>query len=281
VFLTPTPVDNPRLRPWITPEDKAAVMAVLDNGDLMSGRQVAAFEEELAAYFGKRHAVCVASGTAALECAFVASKEGTLIDPEAWVAMLHAAHAAQRGGTFTPDGVHTDLLGECKRTDQWRTHDCSHRFGPDAARGDLSCFSFNANKFVSCIGGAVVTNDSAAAAVMRQYRNHGRDGGPEVFRDGRNLRMPEMNAALGRSQLRRIAEILGKRKQVVEWYKANLGAPAIGDGMFLFAHKRKGHNMRSLADFRLDRHKEEWRDVALLPIWPLMTKDDVEAVCRS
>lgn len=267
------------IAPWITEEDKAAVRAVLDAGDLMSGARVAEFERMLADYFGKRHAVCVASGTAALECALVADDDGTdATHSHGYIALVHAMRAAGRMPYGMGVGVGTDVLGELYSV-YGRVHDCSHRFTRDAARADLSCFSLNANKFIGCVGGVVVTNDSAAAATMRQYRNHGRDGGPEIFRDGRNLRMGEMNAALGISQLKRIDEIMARRKQVADWYTKLVGAPATGDGMFMYAVRCSvpRESGRTLADFRLfDTATFEDRCVWLLPNTPLMTRGDVD-----
>lgn len=274
---SPLPAANPRMRPWITDDDKAAVMAVLDSGDLMGGKQVAAFEEELAAYFGKRHAVCVSSGTAALECAFAATGEGGLIHPHGFIAILTAARAA--GHNPKPDedkGVATDVLGVSYSVNT-RVHDCSHSF---EAHGDLSCFSFNQNKIIACVGGVVVTDDGVAAAFMRQYRNHGREGS-RVYQHGRHLRMGEVNAALGMSQLRRVGEIIKRREMVSGGYPKYNG----GRWRFLYPWGERpalAKKHRSLADFRLfDTATQEDRETALLPIWPLMTKDDCEAVCAS
>ena len=273
------------LGPWITEDDKRAVMAVLDSGDLMSGKLVAKLEEELAAYFGKRHCVCVSSGTAALECAFVATGEGEWIHPHGFVAILSAARAA---GHKPPEvcrgnAVRTDVLG-VEVAPVTRVHDCAHRFDKGAAHAEVSCFSFAANKYVAAGGGCLVTNDSSVAAVSRQYRNHGRDGGPEIFREGRNLRMPEMSAALALSQLARIDEILARRKQVATWYDLAVPGPlwTSRESWFLYPSIQPGHKQRSLADFRLfNSATQEDRDTALLPIWPTMTWQDVEAIVRE
>ncbi len=51
----------------IKSEIDAAIQSVLDSGQFILGPQVEAFERELAAYCGAKHAVAVASGTDALE----------------------------------------------------------------------------------------------------------------------------------------------------------------------------------------------------------------------
>jgi len=58
--------------PVIDDDEKAAVIAVLESGQLAQGPRVAAFERAFAAYCGAGHAVAVNSGTAALHLALVA-----------------------------------------------------------------------------------------------------------------------------------------------------------------------------------------------------------------
>ncbi len=62
----------PIAKPGLCDEEKAAVMAVLDSGMLAQGRQVAEFEARFAELCGVKHAVAVASGTAALWLALAA-----------------------------------------------------------------------------------------------------------------------------------------------------------------------------------------------------------------
>lgn len=272
------------LGPWLTTDDKLAVCKVLDSGDLMSGKRVAQLEERLAEYFGKRWCVCVSSGTAALECAFVATGEGNTVHPEGFVAILSAARAAGRKPAWSRDSdnaVKTDVLG-IARLATTRVHDCAHRFDKGAAHAEVSCGSFAPNKFIAACGGWLVTNDSVVASTARQYRNHGRDGGPECYREGRNLRMGEINAALALSQLTRIKEILDRRKQVAEWYDEELGqqfAPTVKSHfLYPFRYPSPDHGVRSMESFRLFNTATHGdRCTALFEIWPTMTRDEVRA----
>jgi perosamine synthetase len=59
----------PIVRPLLGDEELAACARVLASGWIMQGPEVAAFERELAAYVGARHAVACANGTVALELA--------------------------------------------------------------------------------------------------------------------------------------------------------------------------------------------------------------------
>ncbi len=88
--------------------------------------------------------------------------------------------------------------------------------------GDAGIFAFYPNKQITTgEGGMIVTNDLAIARRVRSLRNQGRtDSGDwlDHAEPGFNYRLSEMNCALGRSQLRRIEEILEQRAQVAAWY---------------------------------------------------------------
>ena len=56
----------PLARPYITPEDKSAVMSVLEGTTLSIGDRVEAFEASVARFVGAKHAIAVNSGTSAL-----------------------------------------------------------------------------------------------------------------------------------------------------------------------------------------------------------------------
>jgi dTDP-4-amino-4,6-dideoxygalactose transaminase len=63
------PVTVPITRPALGPDEAAAVARVIASGWIMQGPEVAAFEQEFAAYVGAPSAVAVANGTVALELA--------------------------------------------------------------------------------------------------------------------------------------------------------------------------------------------------------------------
>ena len=62
--------------PKMGPEEKKAVMEVLDSGMLAQGPRVKAFEEAFAEFCGVEHAVATTSGTTALHVALLANKIG-------------------------------------------------------------------------------------------------------------------------------------------------------------------------------------------------------------
>lgn len=59
--------------PYIGDEEKQAVMAVLDSGQLVQGERVAAFEQLFADYCGAKHAIATTNGTTALTVALMSS----------------------------------------------------------------------------------------------------------------------------------------------------------------------------------------------------------------
>ncbi|HST05798.1 MAG TPA: DegT/DnrJ/EryC1/StrS family aminotransferase [Chloroflexia bacterium] len=63
-------------RPQIGDEEKAAVMAVLESGQLAQGSAVAEFEEAFAAYCGTKHGIATTNGTTALHLAVLAHEIG-------------------------------------------------------------------------------------------------------------------------------------------------------------------------------------------------------------
>lgn len=101
-----------------------------------------------------------------------------------------------------------------------------------SAWADLSVFSFHAVKVVTTAeGGLVTTRDAALATALQRLRSHGmvRDpadmlnppDGPWSYEQqslGYNYRMTELQAALGRSQLRRLPEMQARREALAQRY---------------------------------------------------------------
>jgi dTDP-4-amino-4,6-dideoxygalactose transaminase len=92
---------------------------------------------------------------------------------------------------------------------------------------DAGVFAFYPNKQITTgEGGAVVTDRGDWAELARSLRNQGRsqtDGWLEHTLLGYNYRLDELSAALGRAQLERLDQLLGRRAQVAAWYQARLG----------------------------------------------------------
>jgi perosamine synthetase len=92
--------------------------------------------------------------------------------------------------------------------------------------GNAGCFSFFPSKVLtSGEGGMLVTNDDYIAEFARSFQNRGRDmeAKTEIYdTPGRNVRMTEMSALLGRIQLEKLDEFLEKRRAIARIYEAEL-----------------------------------------------------------
>ncbi len=117
--------------------------------------------------------------------------------------------------------------------------------GRPAGASDLSdaaTFSFHPVKTLACgEGGMVTTRSEALASHMRRARSHGVERDPARFRRregaheawwyemvqlGWNYRMPDINAALGRSQLQRLPAFAARRRALAAQYETALAALA-------------------------------------------------------
>jgi perosamine synthetase len=97
--------------------------------------------------------------------------------------------------------------------------------------GDIVCFSFHPRKVMSTgDGGMLTTNNPNWDARFRQLRQHGmsvpdtiRHSSPQVIFEthpniGYNSRMTDIQAAVGRTQLERMPEIIAKRRHLASRY---------------------------------------------------------------
>ncbi len=91
--------------------------------------------------------------------------------------------------------------------------------------GRCGVFGFYPNKQITTgEGGMIVTDDDAFAGVCRALRNQGREGMSWLAhqRLGYNYRLSEINAAIGIVQMRRLNEILDRRRRVAREYMERL-----------------------------------------------------------
>lgn len=88
--------------------------------------------------------------------------------------------------------------------------------------GHAAAVSFNGNKIITTGGGGMVlTNDGVTAGQVRSLATVSKIETPHAFWHGEvgfNYRMPNMNAALGFSQLERLPEILASKSKLAYLY---------------------------------------------------------------
>jgi len=87
--------------------------------------------------------------------------------------------------------------------------------------GDLSCFSFYANKIITTgEGGMVLTNDADMAERLRDQRNLAFQRDRRFYHTamGSNFRLTNMQAAVGVAQIERIDELVSKKRRMAQLY---------------------------------------------------------------
>ena len=228
-------------KPLLGTEEAEAAARVIGSGMVAQGREVEAFEAECAAKIGRQHAVAVSSGTAALHLALLAlelPRESAAAFPAYACAALPCA-VAMAGLKALPLDVDGDgnLLVDSVPSGAGAVL-LPHLFGKPAAmpagdapvvediaqsigngtgqRGILAIASFYATKMLTTgEGGMVLTDDANLAEVVRDLRDYDKRG------DGRarfNYKMTDIQAAIGRVQLRRLDEFIARRREIAARY---------------------------------------------------------------
>lgn len=100
---------------------------------------------------------------------------------------------------------------------------------PVGTFGRSAMFSFTPTKNMTTgEGGIVLTGDAETADRLRLLRNHGQSRPYEHVLIGYNWRLTEMQAAIGRVQLRKLDPILARKRANADWMSHRLkGVPGI------------------------------------------------------
>ncbi len=110
--------------------------------------------------------------------------------------------------------------------------DCCEALGavrdgrPAGSFGEVGVFAFYPNKQMTTgEGGMIVTDDDRLADLCRSLRNQGRDTADWLShaRLGYNYRLSEIHAALGEVQMRRLDDLLARRRHAADLYDHALG----------------------------------------------------------
>lgn len=219
----------------------ARMRAVVEGARFILGPNVAAFEQEFAAYCGAAHAVGVANGTEALTIAlramgvgpgdevvvpsftFYASAEAIPptgarpvfcdVDPDTYCVTPETVRVALTPRTKAVIAVHLfgnvapiadiQALGVPVLEDAAQAAGSISPQGPPGALGTAATFSFFPSKNLGCFGdgGAVTTNDVQIAERVRMLRFHGSHDKVAYDHVGYNSRLDELQAAILRVQL--------------------------------------------------------------------------------
>jgi dTDP-4-amino-4,6-dideoxygalactose transaminase len=233
--------------------------AVLDSATFIRGPNVAAFEEEAAAYLGVERTVGVANGTDALVLVLEAMGIGPgdeVICP-AFTFYATAESIARRGATpvfadvdpvtlnLDPEDVAgritertraimpVHLFGRPAPVDELAklgpplVEDAAQAFGsPGIASSAASTFSFYPTKNLFCLGdgGLVAANDPELAERVRMLAFHGSRDKTDFQFVGYNSRLDELQAAFLRLFLTHLDEwTRGRREAAARYAELGLG----------------------------------------------------------
>lgn len=253
--------------PLLNGNEKKYLIECIETGWVGSdGPFVKKFEEEMANYVGRKYAVAVTNGTAALEMAVVAlgiGKGDEVIMPS--FTIISCAQAVVKAGAI-PVLVDSDYYTfnmkvdeiESKITPKTKAIMVVHIYGlpvdmnpilelakkynlkviEDAAEmhgqtyygkkcgsfGDICIFSFYSNKHITTgEGGMVLMDDENLFERCKSLRNlcFSSDGSKRFIHEelGWNLRMTNIQAALGVAQLERIDDIIEKKRWIGDMYQ--------------------------------------------------------------
>ncbi|NDJ24005.1 aminotransferase class I/II-fold pyridoxal phosphate-dependent enzyme [Nostoc sp. B(2019)] len=263
------------------PEAEAAKRAIM-SGWVTQGPEVAAFEQEFAAYVGADYACAVSNCTTALHLALLAvgvqPGDEVITVSHSYIATANSIRYCGAIPVFVDIEPQTyninplliaDVISERTRAilvvhqmgmpcDLKAILDVAHQHNlpviEDAAcaigseilwngewekigkpHGDIACFSFHPRKVITTgDGGMLTTNNPEWDKQFRLWRQHGmsvpdtvRHGAKQVIFEsypmlGYNYRMTDIQAAVGREQLKRLPEITQRRRYLAQQYQQML-----------------------------------------------------------
>lgn len=256
-FMDDKTVNNiviPHSRPFLGEEEAVCAAAVIRSGHIAQGEQVAAFEAEFCRRLGQGRGAAVASGTAALYLAIRAVGVGpgheVIIPSFVCTALLHAvryagaapviadvdpltgnmdpADAKKRISAKTRAIVVAHMFGLPADMDALLEtgipliEDCAQAVGaqwrgkPIGVFGSAAVFSFYATKVMTTGEGGMVTSQIPELIDgVRDLRDYDRKE-----TDGRrfNFKMTDIQASVGRAQLKRLDFVLSRRQEIAMHY---------------------------------------------------------------
>jgi dTDP-4-amino-4,6-dideoxygalactose transaminase len=330
----------PHSRPTLGPEEIKAVSNVISSGYIAEGSIVQKFEQSFADYFNIGHAVATNSGTSALHLALLALEVGpgdeVIIPSYVCCALLNAVNytgATPVLAEICPDTFNLDaadvkkrlsgrtkaiiaphLFGMAADMDQLLKldvpiiEDCAQAVGslydhrPVGSYGVASIYSFYATKVMTTgEGGMVVSNSKDIADRIRDLKTYDQK---DDYKIRFNYKMTDIQAALGLVQLKRLSDIIRRRRAIADHYtrafnSLELNLPPADSGHIYFRYvlglntdsqfwinALAGHGIGCGRPIYLPLHRQiklkgypntekAWKNSISIPIYPSLTDEEV------
>lgn len=307
----------PHSRPTGGGAERRNLLRVLRSGHWGPGPEVARLEAELARRLGRRFAVAVQSGSAALHVAVLALRARRVAMPSYTCAAVLNAVAAAGARPVLVDSAWKPAdaaivphhFGCPEPLPRGRViEDCAGALGEGlGSRGVLAVMSFYATKLLGAgQGGAVATDRADLAARIRDLVDYDKR---ETYRLRFNYRMSDLTAAVARAQLARLSEFVKARRRIADYYNKRfaelpLGLPrARGHQYYRYVVRAPGtadrlmkhlarHGIESKRPVFRPLHRylglrgfpeteRRWRESVSLPIYPTLTVAERGRVVRA
>ena len=242
----------PHNRPTLGLEEEAAALRVIRSGWVAKGKEVESFENEFCEFMGlpKGHAAAVSSGTAALFLALVMLRgSGKNVGSPGYVcsALRNAVDMSEGKNVLIDVGHNSPNIDLGKLSEENPQiaivphmfgipinisnlkkipiiEDCSHALGARVngkhvgLEGEFGIFSFYATKMITSggFGGMLISKNKKHVDEVIDYIVYDKkNDGNRRF----NFQMGDLQAAIGREQLRKLPNFLERREKIFRKYK--------------------------------------------------------------
>ena len=241
----------PHNRPTLGIEEEAAALRVLRRGWLAQGEEVEKFENEFCDFIGlpHGHAVALSSGTSSLYLALhiLNAENKKILFPSYVCSALRHAVSMSKGKEQLVDiasnspnismneiqknphdiSIIPHMYGlpiNFENTKNLVIEDCCQALGAKVndemvgVKGDIGIFSFYVTKLMTSggQGGMLISKNKETADQARDYREFDlRNDSKKRF----NFQMTDLQAAIGREQLKKLPSFLKKRNEIFNIYK--------------------------------------------------------------
>ncbi len=244
--------------PSITSLEKDYLYEAIEKGDISAGDYVSKFESAWAKKNNRLYGVSCNSGTSALQlallslgvkkgmevivpeftmasCAFVVSNVGATpvfvdclddltLDPEDLKKKVTDKTRAILIVPIYGRPVHRRVYQMARTLNLFIIEDFAEAHGIEP-KGDITCYSFQANKIITTgEGGMCLTNEAFIAQNIRSFSTLCFDKERSMLHDkvANNFRMTNLQGAIGLAQCERFEELKNKRIKIASWYDKHL-----------------------------------------------------------